>query len=414
MPYTAPLFNGGEQSARLHATEGTCLSIWRNRYALTCVSVTNSVEHQFSGQTGFGKTMSANIIRQGDLIKSVTAVFALPGLAPADKDEWAHWSNNLAYTLAQEIQWDIGGTLASRTYGDALRIQHELIVPPHRRADEAAGTAFDQQTLVGWAQDPRRLYYLPLSCWVDWHTGNALPICAMMQQTVSIKILTCQHQDAWVSGPVGAHPLAITAQKGTYQPLTPQTLDAFLLVDWVTLDDRERDSYQDQQLTYLMYQVQKQETCVSCTSQSGMLQPVKFSFQHPVFALAWYVADTQKKQFNRWDWSGAKGTDPIVVAQIKSNSDELMSSRDAKYFRHVHPAQKGLNVPNMFVYLWSFATHPFQHQPSGSLNMTRTPEMQIAVRFQPEARESIVTILAWNYNWLIVENQYARADYAGC
>ena len=405
----------GTQGAKLVATTGQCLSFWKNKYSLTCNSCTNSVEHQFSGQVGFNRWLNANLVRQGDLIKSVTAVFGLPGLAPCGDDAWAHWNNNIAYTIAQEVQWDIGGTLVARSYGDALRVQDELTRPALKDQHEATGSAPTRQTLIDWAQWVSKLYYLRLSSWIDWNTGNALPICAMMQQTMTIKILTCPQAVAYVTGPVGAAPLALTPAKGTYQQINDQTLNAFLYVDWVTLDERERDTYTDQPLTYLMYQVQRQSTCMPCASMTSMQQRIEMNFQHPVFLLAWYVATQDNvRNKNVWNWSGHNGNDPVISCQIKSNQDEFFSERDALYFRTVLNSLVGLNSPEIYTYIWSFATFPFKFQPSGFLNMSRVDGMALYLRVQPQIRDAIVTILAWNYNWFNVERQYGTNEFSGC
>lgn len=405
----------GQQANNLVAQAGQCLSFWKNKYSLTCNSCTNSVEHQFSGQTGFNRWLTANLVRQGDLIKSVTFVAILPGLAPCGEDTWAHWVNNIAYTIAQEVQWDIGGTLASRSYGDALRIQEELTSPSALKSTkEMTGTASARNTLIDWAQYVQKLYYLRLSSWVDWNSGNALPICAMMQQTVTIKIQTCPMQVAFVSGPQGATPLVITTVKGSYAQMNDQTLDGFLYVDWVTLDERERDTFVDTPLTYLMYQVQRQQTCLTCQS-SLLLQRVEMNFNHPVFLLAWYLVQTDAvMRKDIWNWSGNSGVDAATSFQLKSNSDEIMSERDATYFRTLHNSLVGLNVPSIYVYIWSFAVFPFRFQPSGFLNMSRVDGMALFLRLQPQLREVLVTILAWNYNWFNVDQMYGTPEYSGC
>lgn len=406
----------GQQGANLVAQAGNCLSFWKNKYALICNSCTNSVEHSANGQTSFNKWVEYNLVRNGHLIKGATAAWRLPGVAPCGADFWAHWNNHIAYTIAQEVQIIIGGILVARAYGDGLRIQHELTVPSiNKQTHEQVASTDSRNGLIDWAQWVSRLYYLPLDFWFSWNSGNALPVLAMMQQTITIKIQTCPLNVAWKSGPVGAQPLAITATKNSFAQLNDQSLGAFLYVEWVILDEREADTFEGVELTYLMYQMQRQQTCLSCQSASLILQKVDVCFAHPVFLMAWYVVQTDAVyRKDIWDWSGFNGLDPVVSQQMKSNQDELMSERDALFFRVTLNALKGLNVPSFFVYIWSFAIFPFRFQPSGFLNMSRVDGLALYLRLQPQIREVLVTIFGWNYNWLEVSDNSANAEFAGC
>lgn len=406
----------GTQGLNLVAQSGDCLSFWRTKYALICNSCINSVEHQFQGQPGFNKWNICNLIRQGDLIKSMQAVFRVPGLAPCGEDDWAHWNAHLSYLVAQEIQFELGGTLLARAYGDSLRIQQELIMPAGTKEPrEIVGSVDVRTALIDNAQYVSRLYYLGLNCWIDWVKGNALPMAACQQQTFTIRIQTSPLNLNWYSGPVGLVPLALTTAKGQYSPLSDQSLDGFIYVDWVQLEDRERENLEDEEtLTYLMYQVQRQQTCLTCQT-SLVLQNVPITFNHPVFLLAWYIVTTDAVyRKDVWNWSGHLGIDPAISFQLKSSSDQLFSERDAVYFRTVVSALGNLNVPRFFVYIWSFAIFPFAYQPSNFINLSRVNDLALYLRLQPQLREVLVTIIAWNYNWLNISDQYGTAEFAGC
>lgn len=63
---------------------------------------------------------------------------------------------------------------------------------------------------------------------------------------------------------------------------------------------------------------------------------------------------------------------PTETATLQLNGHERFSNRDGKYFRSLQPLQHHTNIPTSGgINLYSFALHPEDHQPSGSINMSR-------------------------------------------
>ena len=80
------------------------------------------------------------------------------------------------------------------------------------------------------------------------------------------------------------------------------------------------------------------------------------------------------------------------------NGNDRFSEREAKYFTHVQPFQHHSGTASKNVGVYSFALKPEEHQPSGTLNMSRIDTAQL--RLSGWANDSIVSIYAHSYNVL--------------
>jgi hypothetical protein len=65
-------------------------------------------------------------------------------------------------------------------------------------------------------------------------------------------------------------------------------------------------------------------------------------------------------------------SNPVVSAKLVLNGNDRFAYRDGLYFNVIQPYQHHENVPkNAGINVYSFALKPEEHQPSGTLNMSR-------------------------------------------
>jgi hypothetical protein len=100
---------------------------------------------------------------------------------------------------------------------------------------------------------------------------------------------------------------------------------------------------------------------------------------------------------------------PFADAILQLNGNDRFSVREATYFSYVQPYQHHTNIPsNPGIHVYSFALKPEEHQPSGTLNMSRidTATLMVNVRSTTNASTTTATaydginIYAVNYNVL--------------
>ena len=97
------------------------------------------------------------------------------------------------------------------------------------------------------------------------------------------------------------------------------------------------------------------------------------------------------------------------------NGIDRFAERDQIYFTHIQPYQHHTNIPNTHlllngnINLYSFALKPEEHQPSGTLNMSRIDTAQLHLK---DIENKTVFIHALSYNILRVMNGMGGLVYS--
>lgn len=222
--------------------------------------------------------------------------------------------------------------------------------------------------------------------------GLALPLIALQYHEVKFNLQFRQANQCYVTDDAAAPTSG-----------TPSFSNASLWVNYVYLDTDERRRFAQVAHEYLIEQLQ----FAGDESISSSNNKVKLTFNHPVKYIAWViqldsnVASNVNRHADYTDGSPAYGGgDTLNTAQLKLNGHDRFATQTAKYFNVVQPYENFKRSPAVGIYVYSFAEHPLQHQPSGTVNMSRidNAEMQIATTTGSNAAK--VRFYAVNYNVL--------------
>ena len=215
--------------------------------------------------------------------------------------------------------------------------------------------------------------YVPLEFWFCRNVGLALPLIALQYHEVKVKIEFEQLSNCIVKsdGSTGA-------DTGNFSELK----DISLWVDYIFLDTDERRRFAQLSHEYLIEQLQFTGTETLGTGSTR----VKLNFNHPCKELVW-VAKAKGTTYRnaRWyDYSDMdvkddnavvpndKAKNPFEDAILQLNGNDRFAIRKGSYFNLVQPYQHHTNVTaNPGINVYSFALKPEDHQPSGTLNMSR-------------------------------------------
>jgi len=93
---------------------------------------------------------------------------------------------------------------------------------------------------------------------------------------------------------------------------------------------------------------------------------------------------------------------PVANAKLILNGNDRFSVRPGSYFNLVQPFQHHENIPtNAGINVYSFALKPEEHQPSGTLNMSRIDTATLSLDFQTGFdTNTTLNVYAVNYNVL--------------
>ncbi len=190
---------------------------------------------------------------------------------------------------------------------------------------------------------------------------------------------------------------------------------AYLLVEYIFLDDEERLRFWQSRHEYLIEQILfNGERTID-----GLHRKYKLGFTHPAKEFIWVSQLTQalntriNDHFNYTDSlikdeNGEPiGKNIITKATFLFNGQERVSFRDIEYFSQVQPYQHHTNGPKEGINVYSFSINPEKHQPSGEANLTKIDNIRLKIEVVPKInfkKTAKLRIYAVVYNVLRIAN----------
>lgn len=356
-----------------------------------------SIQQTFNGTVDFGRKVTCTVSRNGDLIHRVYLQVTLPALANTGKT--VHWTKGIGNILIDYVNIEIGGQEIDRHYGDWLHIWNELTQTEERFSG--------YQNMIGDVTDltdpaasiPSSVLYIPLQFWFCRNPGLALPLIALQYHEVKFNISFNS-----------AANLIETSDGNAPSSGTPVMGDAALWIDYVYLDTDERRQFAQVQHEYLIEQLQY----TGAESYSSTSVKSKLSLNHPCKELVWVLQlDSNVGSYNNNKWTDyTDGDDHILSsAKLQLNGSDRFEERDARYFNLVQPYQHHTRVPATGIYVYSFALNPEQHQPSGTVNMSRIDSAILQLTLTTSSACQLRTY-ATNYNVLRIMSGMGGLAYS--
>ena len=331
-----------------------------------------SILQTFNGNVNFGSRVTATISRNGDLINR--AYLVLSSTKTCDVPY-------AGLKVIKECELEIGGQKIDKHYGEWMYIWNELSLPKGKKE------GYDQ--MVGASgMDVGEKYYVPLEFWFCRNVGLALPLIGLQYHEVKVNIQFDTKDNLGVAS----------------ADQTNAKLSAELWVDYVYLDTDERRKFAQSSHEYLIEQLQ-------FTGRESASSKIKLNFNHPVKELVWVchnrtdvkdwinytnkashdidsgnsdalVESTTLKVISAISSNG--GANLCASAKLTLNGNDRFATREGKYFNLVQPFQHHENIPaNSGINVYSFALKPEEHQPSGTLNMSRIDTATLDLTYKP-------------------------------
>jgi hypothetical protein len=364
-----------------------------------------AIEQTFNGNPTYGSRVTCQISRNGDLINRMYLQVKPTGVSGA--------VNYYGLRLINYVEIEIGGQKIDKHYSYWLYVWNELTLPISKRSgyNEMIG-AYGGATV-------NTTLYIPLEFWFCRNIGLALPLIALQYHEVKINI---------------------NFETAAKCATTQGSFTSSLWVDYIFLDTDERRRFAQLSHEYLIEQLQftGEEAVTSILGQK-----TKLNFNHPCKELIWFTANNYTTNSNNsWFNFTTKAdntataltsmtaintavsqtnynylktinepSNPIKTAKLVLNGNDRFYQRPGRYFNIVQPYQHHENIPtNAGINVYSFALKPEEHQPSGTLNMSRIDTAVLNLEFEESTGNgsginynplnSTLHIYAVNYNVL--------------
>ena len=380
-----------------------------------------------NGTIGFDSEVTSQISRSGDLIHRMYLQINIPAVSATT------WVEYIGLRLLREIEIEIGGQRIDKQYSDWLYIWNALSLP----LDKQYG--YDLMVGASVVEAAGAVLYVPLEFWFNRNVGLSLPLIALQYHEVKVYFRFESQANCFATNVTPVYTAAPNNKN------ISSTLNATLWVDYIYLDTDERRRFAQLSHEYLIEQVQT----TGIVAAGGVSPQVKINFNHPCKEFIWYVqkstmvgsgtannwtnftTGTASSKYSFIDSStgsivpalaGAGETDytdptkvvnPVLDATIFLNNQERFRTRYGDYFNLVQPYQHHTRIPsNRGINVYSFALKPEEHQPSGSLNLSRIDNTVLQMNLAPSFSNANVKVYAVNYNVLRIMSGMGGLAYS--
>ena len=356
-----------------------------------------SIQQTFNGNAILGNRVTCQISRNGDLVhKLYLEIKAVAGSNPIYLQPF------YGYRMIKHVELEIGGQRIDKQYGEWMYIWNELTMDQGKKEgyyEMIGGNSLNKSVEL---KDENVQLYIPLEFWFCRNVGLALPLIALQYHEVKVNIEFNSMEN--IRAKNQADELAsdntcnIQINNNDFT-----SFNATLWADYIFLDTDERKRFAQLSHEYLIEQLQFTGT-ESITANT--VKASRLSFNHPCKELVWVVRPEPATEGSNVNWNNFTNAtnnneikdNLITTAKLQLNGNDRFAERDGKYFSLVQPYQHHNNIPvNQGINVYSFALKPEEHQPSGTLNMSRIDTAQLQVK---SSKPGELFVYAVNYNVL--------------
>ena len=388
-------------------------------FAIECI------EHNFNGIADFGNKVNFIIPRNGDLVYKIYYEITLPALSQTQAGDdlnggtqnssWVGYANGIGHLLLKEVSVEIGGYIVDNHTSEYLDIWNQL-TNNDINTNEMIGDWESEFSLMTNAI-VEKTYNIPLQFWFCKNTSSALPLIALQYHEV---IITTEFRDAasCVRNDTSPGFLAnnLEAPKDSGGSDTIAFSDSKVLIEYIFLDDNERQKFAQKSLEYIIDTVQYvNDYSLNMNTVSATIDIKLF---HPCKELIWVIQDndsintntvTGNKLLNYSDLDNPH-LEMFKNAKIMMNGMDRFAERNPKYFRSIQPMQRHTRIPNKRIHVYSFSLNPEKYQPSGAANFSRLDNIQLNLNFDSVSTNAFynkartVKIFCITYNIFKIQN----------
>lgn len=446
------------------------------------------VRVEFDGQPNFGQTMTCTIPRKAELLTQVTLVTTMPDIYTSQLNAQNAvepgtfigpsfgWTNSLGHALVSSAEFIIGGATVDRMDGLFLESRDELYesiqdVRSKNRMINRIANGFNS-TSIGQTTTPT-INYVPLPFWFSQgNYANALPVDALAADQIQVSItfrplaqlyytearmdprnpdFRPRQDTAGAMPPLQGAPfykfsqnspnriysvnpnsqnfgISGEAVQGYTMPTNLPMGDAYLLCEFISLEEAEAVALRSSQLDYRVeqhYIVPVQQT------QRAPSVRLRLPYNNPVKELIWFLQRQEAAIYNSWFlftrelhsqttapdewwnipwWPDAILTtsdqakpafrnaysEPIRGAQLSfSNLVRFQHETAPSHFRSLLPILHYRKAPlfNRYIYVYPFGLAPGAsddaslgpiYNPRGNSNFDKLPKKELQITMNPD------------------------------
>jgi hypothetical protein len=226
----------------------------------------------------------------------------------------------------------------------------------------------------------------------------SIPLCALTLQEVEVEIKLRPLSE-----------IVVQDAAGVPNPLSASILKVSMPVEYVFLQDDEKNYYKSHKLEHTITQLQMYTETIPPDVDSIQM---RLPFINPVKELYMVIQNKSNVAPDQNDWFNYtnNGKPQLNSLQLDFNNETYISPdvADDLFLHILQPMNRHTRVPNVYVYNYSFALDPENYRPTGQVNMSRIQNKLLTVNLKEGiSQERDIRIYAKSYNILRIEHGIA-------
>lgn len=223
------------------------------------------------GAINFGMESTATLEQSGDLISKVVLVLTLD--KKVSRTKWGY-VDRLGHAVIENIKIRIGQSDIDMHPGDWINVYHDLY--SNRSHEDRYNIMIGNIPELKNFENEHDTYnlFIPLYFWFCKATNLSYPICSLVNQQFQIIVKL-------------RNPIDTINYMGLIEPdiyEQPSILHGYLLVDYVYLENDERQLFKCNNHEYIIEQVQEMTDVIQSNENK-----INLIFDHPCKYLIWFV-----------------------------------------------------------------------------------------------------------------------------
>jgi hypothetical protein len=368
-------------SQDVYLTSNPTITFFKAVYQRHTNFSSESIVQLIDGNINFGGNITAVVARNGDLFGNVVVECYLPNPANyvvgAASYDYFGYIQGVGNYLIKNVTVEIGGQQIDEQYGTWMDIWSELNLSSSQvnGYGTLVGKGFSQAIWQPYdvTSEPGSRLQIPLLFWFCRNPGLAIPLIALQYHEIRIKATFESFKNLIVAVNNGQY---VTPVLNGINPILNATNKFKIWNTYYFLDTIERRKFAQNPHEYLIEQVQSQTGNV--TSLTGENQ-IRINLNHPtkelIFIFKRNGTSAPQNDFSIGTNIIPNGTSsqfsPLYSFKLLVNGTDRFKERNGEYFRLVQCYDHHTRVPANYIYVYSFALRPEEHQPSGTCNFSR-------------------------------------------
>jgi hypothetical protein len=340
----------------------------------------------------FGKKITFTIDKIGDLLHKMFFCFTLPQLN-STSGTYAAWTNSIGHALMDTIDIVINGERFDRKYGLFLEIWNELTTD--RGPNDKLIGKYTHTSMLQYNALQSSEYKVPLNFWFTEYIGSALPLYKLQNSSIQIEIQLNTFDRCII-------------YDGITPPLSAKISNTYLKTQYIFVDDT--------------FKTKSESSPRYLIEQLGYFKPSNISkadllFNNPCKELIFVFREKESELNNDYfNFSIRNNAVFTTVQPILESAKLVLDTKDRNEYKSSYELSRLNNSiyhkgTDKHIYSMPFCNEPEKWIPTGSLNFSAFTHVSLFSQLIPSFPPSHLYIFARNYNWIIIENGFARFTF---